>query len=168
MPISNPEVDARYMTDGIVGYKKRRVSLKQCLARLFLRIQSSRGNVDCNRPHCSMGIRIIASQGCRGHRKLGCIESAFSCHRPDLRWHYVSNWLELVAGRTIDVLLQGYSLSPIRFISDYNDSWFYHAKRGRRETPCAAFWLCNSPYVNVSRIRSKGFSLKRTGRLDCL
>ena len=39
MLISNPGVDAGDKTDGIIGYKKRRVSLKQGLASAFLRIQ---------------------------------------------------------------------------------------------------------------------------------
>ena len=52
--ISNPEVEAGNKTDGIIGYKKRCVSLKQGLAGVFQRIQSSRSNVNSNRPHCSM------------------------------------------------------------------------------------------------------------------
>ena len=47
MPISNPEVEAGDETDYIIGYKKRRVSLKQRLAGVFQRIQSSRSYVDC-------------------------------------------------------------------------------------------------------------------------
>ena len=35
MPISNPEVEVGDKTDGIMGYKKRRVSLKQGLASVF-------------------------------------------------------------------------------------------------------------------------------------
>ena len=54
MPLSNPEVEAGDATDSIIGYKKRRVSLKQGLAGVFQRIQSSQSNVDCNRPDCSM------------------------------------------------------------------------------------------------------------------
>ena len=40
MPISNPEVEAGDKTDGSIGYKKRRVSLKQGLAGVFQRMQS--------------------------------------------------------------------------------------------------------------------------------
>ena len=56
MPILNPEVDARDETDGIIGYKKCRVSPEQGLAGVFQRIRNSPGNVDCNRPH--FGIHI--------------------------------------------------------------------------------------------------------------
>ena len=48
MHISNPEVEAGDETDSIIGYKKRRVSLKQGLAGIFQRIQSSRSNADCS------------------------------------------------------------------------------------------------------------------------
>ena len=54
MPISNPGVEAGDKTDSIIGYKKRLVSLKQGLAGVFQRIESSRSNVDCNRSHCWM------------------------------------------------------------------------------------------------------------------
>ena len=54
MPISNPDVETGDETDGIIGYKKRNMSPKQGLAAVFQRIQSSRSNVDYNRPHCSM------------------------------------------------------------------------------------------------------------------
>ena len=44
MPISNPEVEDGSKTDGIIGYKKRRVSLKQGLAGVSQRIPSSHAN----------------------------------------------------------------------------------------------------------------------------
>ena len=46
MPISNPEVEAGDKTDGIIGYKKRRVSLKQHLAGVFRRFQGSRTKIE--------------------------------------------------------------------------------------------------------------------------
>ena len=49
MPISNPEVEARGKTDGIIGYKKRRVSLKQGWAGVLQRIKSSGSNDDKGR-----------------------------------------------------------------------------------------------------------------------
>ena len=67
MSISNPEVEAGDKTDGIIGFKKRRVSLKQGLASVFQRIQSSQSNFDCNRPHCSMSLSsVILKPSCRG------------------------------------------------------------------------------------------------------
>ena len=60
MPISNPEVEAGDKTEGIIGYKKRRMSLKQGLAGVF---QNS------NRPQLfisavsATGTRFIASGG---------------------------------------------------------------------------------------------------------
>ena len=42
MPISNPEVEAGDKSDGIIGYKKRRVSLKQGSAGVFQRIRAVR------------------------------------------------------------------------------------------------------------------------------
>ena len=64
MPVSNLEVETGNETDGIivVGHK-RRMSLKQGLAGVFQRAQSSRSDVDCNTPYCSMCIRMPASEG---------------------------------------------------------------------------------------------------------
>ena len=47
VPISNPEVETGNEADGIIGCRKRGMSLKQgsCLAGLFQRIQNSRSNV---------------------------------------------------------------------------------------------------------------------------
>ena len=40
MPISNPEVDAGDKANDIIGYKKRRLSLKQRLAGFPLKVES--------------------------------------------------------------------------------------------------------------------------------
>ena len=45
IPISNPEVETEDEMGGIIGYKKRRMSLKPRLAGVFQRIQSYRSNV---------------------------------------------------------------------------------------------------------------------------
>ena len=54
MPILYPEVEAVNKADDIIGYKKRRVSLKQGLDGVFKRTKSSQSNVDRNRSHWSI------------------------------------------------------------------------------------------------------------------
>ena len=54
MPISNLEAETGDNKDGIIGYKKHHMSLKQCVADVLQRIQRPQSIVDCSRPHCSM------------------------------------------------------------------------------------------------------------------